>query len=54
MSLRLQALGRGVFKSSSQGYLKGSVLKAAFIAVFHKPNLESGTAGAYESQPLTF
>lgn len=49
VSLRLQALGRGVFKSSSLGYLEGSVLNAAFIAVFHMPNIESGTTGAYES-----
>lgn len=49
VSLRLQALGRGIFKSSSLGYLQGSVLNAAFIAVFHIPNIESGTTGASES-----
>lgn len=38
------ALGRGVFKSSSQGYLEGSALNAAFIAVFHMPSLAQQVA----------
>lgn len=49
VSLRPQALGRGVCESPSQGYLEGSVLNAAFIAVFLLPSTESDTAGAHES-----
>lgn len=32
--VRLQSRGRGACESSSQGYLEGSVLNAAFIVAF--------------------